>query len=127
MKKTTRSDSGASAQTRRWNSGLHLLHPQLVQNLLAWLDDASTSYPEEVLRRVAGVLAEIEAVLESPMGELLQPKLKVWLLKWKSSNRLSDPYPPDESKGSFNAQGLEFLLRVEGESLLTVLLAAKNL
>ena len=43
------------------------------------------------------------------------------------SRRLSELYPPDESKGRFDCQGLEFLLRVEDESLLTVLLAAQHI
>lgn len=125
MKKTT--TPGLTTRASHWYSGLHFIHPLLAQEWVSWLKAASFSYPEDVLRRVGTVLAETDAILEFPMGELNTLMLRPWLIRWRAANSLSELYPATESRGSFNAQGLEFLIRVEGESLVSILLAAQHI
>jgi hypothetical protein len=115
------------SRSEQWNMHWQYLHPNVVQELLAWVEDASNSDALVKLREEACVLSSIEACLELPQGELTTPGFEMWVFLWHLSHKLSELYPASESKGRFNAQGLEFLIRVEGESLLTVLLAARHL
>ena len=116
-----------SSSKQRWNAHWQPLDPLYVQELLEWLERLTNSSSEDAIRRIGEMLSGIPACLEFPMGELTTPGLSPWLLIWRSKQRLSDLYPQTESKGRYDCQGLEFLVRVEGESLLSVLLAAKHI
>jgi hypothetical protein len=109
----------------RWNTHWKILHPSFVQSLLQLLDQSATR--PAMARRIGKILVETPACLEFPIGELMTPGLKPWLFIWYANQKLSDPYPPDGSKGRFNCQGLEFLIRIEDEPLLSLLLAAKHI